>query len=736
MDLKDKKCIPCSTFVTPLPIEEKKRLLGLLGPEWELTHDDSRLRRNFKFKNFKRALEFANEVGRLAEEEKHHPEIYLGWGHCDIEIWTHTNKNLVENDFRNNQIGESFNTNRIYSPFGENTIGIEFYDNTIYSGLYQNEIGNYFRGNAIGDSGNRTNFSFEKNVIADAFEYNAIRQSFGDNKIGNSFANNIANGNFAGNVIGYDFSQNGNIGYDFSDNHIGNNFDSNEMIGDYFRSNQIGNGFESNSISYDFQGNQIGNNFENNTLGNTDYFNWANTSIENLDSRDYDNFQNALYGNGEAEQAVIGNVILGKELIMRDTANNEYHKVKFTQWTQGGNGGGFSYERTKVYPEGEATVYFTKRNYEDVVDVIVPGSLEITRGNGGAIYNAAEEVGWNPNVSPLGTLWNSIYTQDGESGSNFRENTIAGEFKGNLIYKEFLGNDVNFYVGSNQFFGPVYGNQIGTYTFGNDFLGEVGNNKWIGEFTSNEIGLSFSGNTFGSGIFSNTLADDFRNNQIGNEFNNNTISNDFQHNQIGNRFEDNSIGEGFGFGASVSQGNRIGNYFVNNNIGEYFYNNSIPDNFQNNTIGNYFQWNVINTNIASIDFTPNYGNITGFTYTATGTTATDDTYTALTGTTNGDGVNATFDVGVSGGAVIGVTGNTGGKLYAVGNTITILGTEIGGTNVDDDVVITVTGVSPNPSVYEPYTCQIFERQGGVKRLSYYDQDDILTIKSPNEVEPE
>jgi 4a-hydroxytetrahydrobiopterin dehydratase len=99
MDLKDKKCIPCSTFVSPLPIEEKKRLLGLLGPEWELTHDDSRLRRNFKFKNFKRALEFANEVGRLAEEEKHHPEIYLGWGHCDIEIWTHTNNNLVENDF-------------------------------------------------------------------------------------------------------------------------------------------------------------------------------------------------------------------------------------------------------------------------------------------------------------------------------------------------------------------------------------------------------------------------------------------------------------------------------------------------------------------------------------------------------------------------------------------------------------------------------------------------------------
>jgi 4a-hydroxytetrahydrobiopterin dehydratase len=99
MDLKDKKCIPCSTYIAPLPLEEKKKYLTTLGSEWELTHDDSRIFRNFKFKNFKRALEFTNEVGRLAEEEKHHPEIHLGWGHCDIEIWTHTNNNLVENDF-------------------------------------------------------------------------------------------------------------------------------------------------------------------------------------------------------------------------------------------------------------------------------------------------------------------------------------------------------------------------------------------------------------------------------------------------------------------------------------------------------------------------------------------------------------------------------------------------------------------------------------------------------------
>lgn len=99
MDLKDKKCVPCSTYVPPLNIEDKKRFLEQIGDEWKLTHDNTRLFRQFKFKNFKRALEFTNEVGRIAEEEKHHPEIHLGWGHCDIEIWTHMNNNLVENDF-------------------------------------------------------------------------------------------------------------------------------------------------------------------------------------------------------------------------------------------------------------------------------------------------------------------------------------------------------------------------------------------------------------------------------------------------------------------------------------------------------------------------------------------------------------------------------------------------------------------------------------------------------------
>ena len=99
MDLKDKKCIPCTSYVPPLPLEKKQELLKTLGPEWKLIENDTRLKRDIKFKNFKRALDFANTVGDIAEHEKHHPELHVGWGHCDVEIWTHANNNLVENDF-------------------------------------------------------------------------------------------------------------------------------------------------------------------------------------------------------------------------------------------------------------------------------------------------------------------------------------------------------------------------------------------------------------------------------------------------------------------------------------------------------------------------------------------------------------------------------------------------------------------------------------------------------------
>ena len=42
---------------------------------------------------------FVNEVGKISEEEGHHPDIQFGWGYAKVKITTHAIKGLSENDF-------------------------------------------------------------------------------------------------------------------------------------------------------------------------------------------------------------------------------------------------------------------------------------------------------------------------------------------------------------------------------------------------------------------------------------------------------------------------------------------------------------------------------------------------------------------------------------------------------------------------------------------------------------
>jgi len=70
-------------------------------PDWQLVVKEGipRLERTFRFKNFVSSLDFANQVGRVAEEEGHHPAILVEWGRCGISWWTHKIKGLHRNDF-------------------------------------------------------------------------------------------------------------------------------------------------------------------------------------------------------------------------------------------------------------------------------------------------------------------------------------------------------------------------------------------------------------------------------------------------------------------------------------------------------------------------------------------------------------------------------------------------------------------------------------------------------------
>lgn len=95
--LSAKECVPCKSGGSPLPDNSIKELLCRLNNEW--TVQNSRLRKTYRFKNFAEALAFTNKVGALAEQQQHHPDIFLSWGKVIIELYTHKIKGLHENDF-------------------------------------------------------------------------------------------------------------------------------------------------------------------------------------------------------------------------------------------------------------------------------------------------------------------------------------------------------------------------------------------------------------------------------------------------------------------------------------------------------------------------------------------------------------------------------------------------------------------------------------------------------------
>jgi 4a-hydroxytetrahydrobiopterin dehydratase len=95
--LAEKTCVPCRGDVPALKGAALHDLSHQL-PNWNVV-DEHHLTRSFKFPDFQKALDFVNRVGEVAEEQGHHPDIFLAWGKAEITLWTHKVNGLTESDF-------------------------------------------------------------------------------------------------------------------------------------------------------------------------------------------------------------------------------------------------------------------------------------------------------------------------------------------------------------------------------------------------------------------------------------------------------------------------------------------------------------------------------------------------------------------------------------------------------------------------------------------------------------
>ena len=96
--LAQRECMPCRGGVPPMTGPAIQAMLEQLGGGWRAI-EDHHLEKEYRFKDFRQALEFTNRVGELAEQVGHHPDIHLAWGKARLTVWTHKIGGLHEADF-------------------------------------------------------------------------------------------------------------------------------------------------------------------------------------------------------------------------------------------------------------------------------------------------------------------------------------------------------------------------------------------------------------------------------------------------------------------------------------------------------------------------------------------------------------------------------------------------------------------------------------------------------------
>jgi 4a-hydroxytetrahydrobiopterin dehydratase len=99
-DLARERCVACRRDAPTVSDAELAELAPQV-PDWEVVEVEGirRLERAFSFDDFAAAMQFANAVAELAEQEGHHPALLVEWGKVTVTWWTHKIGGLHRNDF-------------------------------------------------------------------------------------------------------------------------------------------------------------------------------------------------------------------------------------------------------------------------------------------------------------------------------------------------------------------------------------------------------------------------------------------------------------------------------------------------------------------------------------------------------------------------------------------------------------------------------------------------------------
>lgn len=548
-----------------------------------------------------------------------------------------------------------------------NAFGNGCYNNTFADPVLNCEIGNYFYNNIYSEADE----DFRRNVITGPFYSNTMLGEFSHNRISSEFSYNY-------------------VGSDFTYNQIGNYFFGN-VLGESFNNCVIGNGFNLNRVYYSFQKNRVAEECYENSFYYSVEFNVIGS-----------NFNNNTIG----------------------TYNDR---------------GSHNFQKNKI---GE----YCKSN-------LFGGAVE---GNNIGNGFTANEIGPDFSYNSIGEycLLNTV-------GEDFNQNRIGNDFVFNEIGNYFFSNKIGNTFSSNTISNNFSYNQIGDYFESNTVLNDFGYGG--GQAYGNQIGNYFRDNTIGEYFYNNNIRDLFSYNLIGDYFRNNDVlvqnlsEEDFNQN-VGKITSVTYTSNGGAVGVytavtGTTAGSGVNSTFdvtleatnpVVSGGGINHILNSKLGQFWNDYGGNYLQggylldemtplagWYIVDDlgtirqilsdpvwfsggNPTPIDNGGGWFMVLDGPWTISNSSPTITLYEELP--------TVTFEA-----VVTSVTLNNAGKGYAVNDTIQIPGSQIGGDTGVNDIEITVTGITPSPAVYGNYSCTIFKNSSGINRLSYYDDNDVLTI---------
>ena len=100
IDLHLQECNFAKSGLIKLTHKEAEKLSKQI-PAWILLEEQSvmKLKRDYNFNDFVGALAFTNQLGKLAEDQNHHPQMLIEWGRVTLTWWSHNLKGLHRNDY-------------------------------------------------------------------------------------------------------------------------------------------------------------------------------------------------------------------------------------------------------------------------------------------------------------------------------------------------------------------------------------------------------------------------------------------------------------------------------------------------------------------------------------------------------------------------------------------------------------------------------------------------------------